>query len=109
MARHTRPEADDAAGGGGRQRLDKWLVYARFARTRSLACALIEGGRVRLNGSRVTRPDRALAPGDILTLALAHATTAVRVLSVAERRGSFPEARTLYEDLGGSDHPTVRR
>ncbi len=109
MARQTRPEADDAAGKGGRQRLDKWLVYARFARTRSLACALIEGGRVRVNGSRATRPDRALAPGDVLTLALAHATTVVRVLSVAERRGSFPQAQTLYEDLGGGDHPTARR
>ena len=90
---------DDAAGGAERQRLDKWLVYARFARTRSVASELIEAGRIRVNGTRVTRPDRALCAGDVLTMALPHATKVVRVLSVAERRGSFPEAQTLYEDL----------
>lgn len=93
-----RPSAEPAAE---RQRLDKWLVYARFARTRSLANELIEAGRVRLNGQRQTNPARPIGPGDVLTLALPHATRVVRVLSAAERRGPFPEAQGLYEDVSG--------
>ena len=41
-----------------RQSLDKWLVYARFAKTRSVASELIENGRIRLNGDRITNPTR---------------------------------------------------
>ncbi|WP_460451974.1 RNA-binding S4 domain-containing protein [Alsobacter sp. SYSU BS001988] len=82
-----------------RQRLDKWLVYARFAKTRTVASDLIESGRIRLNGGRITNPARGLAIGDVLTMALPHATRVVRVLAVAERRGSFPDAQALYEDV----------
>jgi ribosome-associated heat shock protein Hsp15 len=82
-----------------RQRLDKWLVYARFAKTRSVATELIEAGRVRLNGARMTNPTRAVGGGDVLTLALPHGTRVVRVRGAAERRGSFAVAQMLYEDL----------
>jgi ribosome-associated heat shock protein Hsp15 len=88
----------------GSQRLDKWLVVARFARTRSLAQALVEQGHVRLDGKRVTDGARKLRAGDVLTLALPHATTVVRVKAGAEKRGSFTVARELYEVIvrGGS-------
>lgn len=92
------PPADET-GLGERQRLDTWLVYARFARTRSAASALIEEGRVRLNGTRVTKATRAVGGGDVLTLALPRGAKVVRVLGAAERRGSFAVAQTLYEDL----------
>jgi ribosome-associated heat shock protein Hsp15 len=84
----------------GSQRLDKWLVVARFARTRSLAQALVRQGHVRLEGKRVTDGARKLRAGDVLTLALPHATTVVRVRAGAEKRGSFAVARELYEVLG---------
>ena len=84
----------------GSQRLDKWLVVARFARTRSLAQALVQQGHVRLDGKRVTDGARKLRAGDVLTLALPHATTVVRVRAGAEKRGSFAVARELYEVLG---------
>ena len=86
--------------GRGSQRLDKWLVVARFARTRSLAQALVQQGHVRLGGKRVTDGARKLRVGDVLTLALPHATTVVRVRSGAEKRASFAVARELYEVLG---------
>ena len=86
-------------GGAERQRLDKWLVYARFAKTRTVSSELVENGRVRINGARVTNPARALVVGDVLTLALPHATRVVRVLAVADRRGSFPDAQTLYTEV----------
>jgi ribosome-associated heat shock protein Hsp15 len=82
------------------QRLDKWLVVARFARTRSRAQALVEQGHVRLDGKRVTDCARKLRAGDVLTLALPHATQVVRVKSGAEKRGSFSVARELYEVIG---------
>ena len=33
-------------------RLDKWLWAARFYKTRSIAKAMIEGGKVHYNGQR---------------------------------------------------------
>lgn len=79
-----------------RQRLDKWLVYARFVKTRSVALDLVSAGRVRINGERAGRPDRLIGRGDVLTLALPHATAVIRVEGFAERRGSAPEAQKLY-------------
>lgn len=81
-----------------RQRLDKWLWYARFARTRTLAATLVEDGRVRVNGQRQTNPAKGIAVGDVLTIAAPHATAAVRVLDLGERRGPATEAQTLYEE-----------
>ena len=80
-----------------RQRLDKWLVYARFVKTREIAQRLVERGHVRINSERSKKPDRAVAIDDVLTLALPHGTFVVRVKSVAERRGSARDAQMLYE------------
>ncbi len=82
-----------------RQRLDKWLVYARFVKTRGVADETIAAGRVRLNGARVGKPDKEIGAGDVLTLALPHGTLVVRVIDVAERRGPAFEARDLYEEI----------
>jgi ribosome-associated heat shock protein Hsp15 len=101
MARATQSDEDED-GQEGSQRLDKWLVYARFVKTRSVALELIKKGRVRLNNSRETKPDRALTIGDVLTLALPHATEVVAVLSFAGKRGSAQDANTLYERLDSS-------
>ena len=99
MARRREPETEDEADAAGPQRLDKWLVYARFAKTRAVASDLVERGRIRINGVRITNPARPVGPGDVLTLALPHATRVVRVLGAAERRGSFADAQTLYDDV----------
>ena len=87
------------AGDDERQRLDKFLVYARFVRTRALAAELIKRGRVRLNGQRISKPDRQIGPGDVLTLVLPHATEVVRLLDLPEKRGSAQVATALYERL----------
>ncbi|MGY2052773.1 RNA-binding S4 domain-containing protein [Methylobacterium sp. JK268] len=81
-----------------RQRLDKWLWFARFAKTRSLAARLIADGYVRVNGQRAEAAAKAIAVGDVVTVAAAHTTVAVRVLALGERRGPAPEARLLYAD-----------
>lgn len=86
-----------------RQRLDKWLWFARFARTRPTAVRLVEDGHVRVSGKRVENPALGLKPGDVLTLALPHATLVVRVTAFAPRRGSYEQAQTLYEVLDGAE------
>jgi ribosome-associated heat shock protein Hsp15 len=82
-----------------RQRLDKWLWFARFAKTRSLAAKLVASGFVRLNGQRTDNAAKAVAVGDVITIALSRATLVVRVEGLGERRGPAPEARRLYLDL----------
>ncbi|WP_398473160.1 S4 domain-containing protein, partial [Tardiphaga sp.] len=39
-----------------RQRLDKWLWHVRVVKARTSAAALVEGGRVRVNGERQKSP-----------------------------------------------------
>jgi ribosome-associated heat shock protein Hsp15 len=82
-----------------RQRLDKWLWFARFAKTRTLAAKLVTSGFVRLNGQRTDNAARAVAVGDVITVALARTALVVRVEALGQRRGPATEARQLYIDL----------
>ncbi|MBM1173152.1 RNA-binding S4 domain-containing protein [Microvirga arabica] len=82
-----------------RQRLDKWLWFARFAKSRTLAAKMVTGGHVRLNGQRTDNAAKAVAVGDVVTLALPRATLVVRIEDLGQRRGPAPEARLLYLDL----------
>ena len=81
------------------QRLDKWLWFARFAKTRTLAAKLVTSGFVRLNGQRTDNAAKAVAIGDVVTVALARTTLVVRIEGLGERRGPATEARQLYADL----------
>ena len=90
-----------------RQRLDKWLWFARFAKTRTLAAKLVGGGFVRVNGQRVDNAAKAVAVGDVLTIAVQRTTAVVRIEDLGERRGPAPEARLLYSDLGRDDAALV--
>jgi ribosome-associated heat shock protein Hsp15 len=90
-----------------RQRLDKWLWFARFAKTRTLAAKLVAAGFVRVNGQRTDNPAKAVAVGDVITLALARTTAVVKVADLGERRGPAPEARLLYTELGRDDGALV--
>lgn len=87
----------------GRQRLDKWLWFARMARTRTAAAQLVVDGHVRLNGQRVTQAAKAVRPGDVLTIALQRDVRLLRIIAAGERRGPFEEARLLYEDMAERD------
>ena len=80
------------------QRIDKWLWHARFARTRGAAQRLAISGHVRVNRDKVASASRLVREGDVLTLALGRGVRVIRICAIAERRGSFDEARLLYED-----------
>ncbi len=84
---------------GEQLRLDKWLWFARFFKSRSAAAALCEAGRVRLSGRVITKAHQPVRPGDVLTFPQGHAIRVVRVTGLGLRRGPAPEARLLYEDL----------
>ncbi len=90
-------------------RIDVWLWRARFAKTRSLAAALVEAGAVRLtrNGAqtRLDKPSRSVHIGDLLTFARAGRVTTLRIEGLGDRRGPAPEARALYVDLALDSAP----
>jgi len=91
--------AEEAATAAGTQRLDKWLWFARFVKTRTLATDIVAAGKVRLNRVRIDKPAQTVRAGDVLTLNLNRRIQLVRVLGIAERRGPSAAALALYEEL----------
>ncbi|HTJ90619.1 MAG TPA: RNA-binding S4 domain-containing protein [Acidocella sp.] len=81
------------------QRLDKFLFYARFCKTRAVAATLIARGHLRINRQPTEKPHARLRPGDILTLPLPHRVVVIEVLALAKRRESAPVAQTLYKEI----------
>ena len=80
-------------------RLDKWLWYARFFKTRSGASKAISGGRFRLDGLVMNKPHRQAFCGQVLTFVQGDRIRVIRILSLGTRRGPASEASALYEDL----------
>ena len=79
-------------------RLDKWLWAARFFKSRTLAAAACEGGKVDVNG-RAVKPAKLVRAGDLLRVTLPGGKKLIKVLALAERRGPAMRAQLLYEDL----------
>lgn len=86
-------------------RLDRWLWFARFFKSRSRASAFCESGRIRVNGTPVAKAHHPIRPGDVLTFPLTVRIRIIRIVALAGRRGPAPEARRLYEDLTQPDSP----
>lgn len=86
----------------GRHRLDRWLWFARFFRSRSLAAQAVAGGRVHVNGERA-KPARDLAPGDRLDITLGPDLWTVIVRKLPSRRGPATEAKDCYEETADSE------
>jgi ribosome-associated heat shock protein Hsp15 len=85
--------------GEGRQRIDKWLFFARIVKSRSLAAKLVQAGRVRVNREKAGQTAHPVKPGDVLTVSLDRRVVVLRIVQPGVRRGPFEEARTLYQDL----------
>ncbi|PYE85208.1 RNA-binding S4 domain-containing protein [Phyllobacterium leguminum] len=84
---------------GERQRIDKWLFFARVVKSRSLAAKLATGGRVRINSDKIDQASHAVKVGDVLTVTLDRRILIYKVLDTGHRRGPAEEARLLYEDI----------
>ncbi|BBE73050.1 RNA-binding S4 domain-containing protein [Oharaeibacter diazotrophicus] len=88
-----------------RQRIDKWLWFARVVKTRPLAQALAESGKVRVNGRKIDAAAQPVRIGDVLTIGIAGRVRILEVAGFAERRGSHPEAIRLYVDRSPTPEP----
>ena len=80
-------------------RVDKYLWFARFFKTRSLASKRANGGRIRINGNKIKKSSDTVRIGDILTFAQGNEIRVIRVLNLGTRRGPAQEAQSLYEDI----------
>ena len=80
-----------------RLRVDKWLWAARFYKTRSIAKAAIEGGKVHLDGQRV-KVSREITIGERLAIKQGWEEKEVIVNSLSDQRGPAPVAQMLYEE-----------
>ncbi len=79
-------------------RVDRWLWFARFFKTRGLAARVVSGGHLRINARKIAKPAHKVVPGDTLTFPAGREVRVVRILALGTRRGPASEARTLYED-----------
>ena len=80
-------------------RLDKWLWFARFFKTRSLAATRVAAGDIRVNSDRVTKRATLIQAGDVLTFVIGTQTRVIQIDQTGTRRGPAPEAQELYTDL----------
>jgi len=92
----TEPEA-----GARKARIDKWLWCVRFYKSRALATAAVEGGRVHLNGARV-KPSHPVRAGDRIELTRESESWDLRVRLLPARRGSAAAAAECYEESAES-------
>ena len=99
-------DVDANRKGSAPVRLDKWLWYARFFKTRSLATKLISSGKLRINGEVTSKPHRQAQIGQVLTFAQGPYIRVIRIDETGKCRGPAAEAATLYTDL---DPPTARK
>ena len=85
-------------------RIDRWLFYCRFFKTRVLATAAVTGGHVRVNGERTT-PGSRVKCGDRIDLVRERLPYSLEVIEIPSRRGPAAEARACYVE----DDASVRQ
>jgi ribosome-associated heat shock protein Hsp15 len=83
-------------------RLDQWLWFARFVKSRSLAARLCAAGTVAINGTAARKPNQGLRVGDIVVFPQGRWQRTVRVLRLGVRRGPAAEAALLYEEAAAA-------
>lgn len=86
-------------------RLDRWLWFTRFYKTRTAASAAVQGGHVRVNGERARASVR-VRPGDEIRLQRQQLEHVLTVLDIPARRGPASDARACYEE---SEESIARR
>ena len=90
-------------------RVDRWLWAARVFKTRSLAGAACDGGKVDVN-DEAAKPARRVRAGDMIAVSLPRGRRRIlRVIAVDDRRGSAAVAKALFEDLTPPEPPRARQ
>lgn len=101
-SRRDKGSGDEETAAVTSQRIDKWLVFARVVKTRSIAQQLVETKKVRLNKEKIDNPARNIRAGDVLTISYSSRVHVLKVTGFAERRGSADDAQALYENLNAA-------
>lgn len=81
------------------QRLDQWLWYARFFKSRTLAATIVKSKKVRVDGTVVSKASTMVRVGQTLTFAKDQRVRIIEITAIGTRRGPATEAATLYRDL----------
>lgn len=89
----TDKAADDAL------RIDKLLWFLRFARSRSVAQAMVAAGHIRLDGRRIMRASSPVRAGQIIVLPQGEKIAVIRLTRLPGRRGPASEAALCYDRL----------
>jgi ribosome-associated heat shock protein Hsp15 len=76
-------------------RIDRWLFFCRFFKTRGKATAAVTAGRVRINGERAS-PGQRVQCGDRVDLVRERLLYSLTVMAIPVRRGPATEARACY-------------
>ena len=82
-------------------RLDTWLWYARFYKSRSLSSKAILSGKLRVNSNKIIKPASKVKINDVLTINHLNMVRIIQVQNLGTRRGPASEAQKLYKDLSG--------
>jgi len=85
----------------GTRRIDRWLFAVRLFKSRSLAAAAVDGGRVHLNGERVKR-SHLVKPEDAVSFTRGAIEFACVVRAIPMRRGPAAEAARCYDETAAS-------
>ncbi|WP_037498843.1 RNA-binding S4 domain-containing protein [Sphingomonas jaspsi] len=83
-------------------RLDRYLFFVRLLKSRTQAQALIDTGRVRIDGRHVVKCSEEIRTGSTVTLPLHGHVRVIRVTALPARRGPAAEARLHYEELAAN-------
>jgi len=78
-------------------RIDQWLWFTRFYKTRSLATEALKAGHVKVGGQRC-KPAKEIVCGTMLTIVRGGETWVVTVTGLPARRGSAAEAQACYSE-----------
>ncbi|MBT8101705.1 MAG: RNA-binding S4 domain-containing protein [Gammaproteobacteria bacterium] len=82
-------------------RLDRWLWFTRFYKTRTAAGEAVRGGHVRVNGERARGATQVRA-GDEIRLVRQQLTYELSVLGLPARRGPAADAQSCYRESPAS-------
>ena len=82
-------------------RIDKWLWAARFFKTRAIAKAAIDSGKVQIDGQK-SKPSRLLEVGVVLTVRQGFDRKTIEVVGISEQRRGASEVQKLYIETAES-------
>ena len=78
-------------------RIDKWLVFARFFKTRTKVIKAIEKKLIFLNGSVLKKQSQSIKLEDDILIKNSKEIIRIIVKSFAEKREGYKKAKFLYE------------